>query len=135
MLESVDPSVARGQDATMLHTILDITAERIGSELGRDPGIEEDLRRLLGRGYLEIGDFNRAEEMHRAALTINEKVHGRDSLETAASLNSLGLAFVSHGKWSEAGAYIEEALAIRRRKLGSNDTEVADSISGLAAVS
>jgi serine/threonine protein kinase/tetratricopeptide (TPR) repeat protein len=132
MLESVDPSIARGQDATMLRSILDLTAERIGNELGNEPEVEADLRSLLGRVYLEIGDFNRAEEMYAAALAINQKVHGPDSAETAASLHNLGLAFVRHGKWSRAAAYLEQGLAIRRRHLGSASAEVADSLGSLA---
>jgi serine/threonine protein kinase/Tfp pilus assembly protein PilF len=132
MLESVDPSIARGQDATMLHSILDLTAERIGNELRNEPEVEVDLRSLLGRVYMAIGDFNRAEEMYSTALAINRKLHGPDSPETAGSLHNMGLVFVSRGKWSGAAAYLEEALAVRRRHLGSTSAEVADSLGSLA---
>src|SRR5206468_12190332 len=69
MLQSVDPSIARGQDATMLRAILDRTAERLGHKLTNQPEIEADLRGLLGRVYLEIGDFDRARsEEHTSEL-------------------------------------------------------------------
>jgi serine/threonine protein kinase/Tfp pilus assembly protein PilF len=132
MLQSVDPAVARGQDAAMLRTILDHTAERIGNELTHQPEIEADLRGLLGRVYLEIGDFDRAEEMQRAALAINKKMFGPDSLATAGSLNDLGIALERHGKWPRAGALLEQAMAIRQRHLDGESAELADSLHNVA---
>src|SRR5215831_2502445 len=132
MLQSVDPAVARGQDAAMLRAILDHTAERLGNEMANRPEIEADLRGLLGRVYLKIGDFDQAEEMQRAALAINQKVFGPDCPETAGSLDDLGVALVRHGKWSAAGALLEQALAIRKRRLGSVHPELADSLQNVA---
>jgi serine/threonine protein kinase/tetratricopeptide (TPR) repeat protein len=132
MLQSVDPAVARGQDAAMLRAILDHTAERLGIEMANQPEVEADLRGLLGRVYLEIGDFDQAEAMQRAALAINQKVHGPDSPQVAASLNDLGVALVRHGKWSGAGALLEQALAIRRQYFASDNAELADSLGNVA---
>jgi serine/threonine protein kinase/tetratricopeptide (TPR) repeat protein len=132
MLQSVDPAVARGQDAAMLRTILDNTAERLGTELSNQPGIEADLRGLLGRVYLEIGDFDQAEQMQRGALSINQRVYGPDSPEVARSLNDLGVSLVRHGKWSVAEVPLEQSLAIRRERLGSGNAELADSLHNVA---
>src|SRR5262249_25060321 len=84
-----------------------------------------------GRVYLEIGDFDQAEQMQRMALAINQKVYGPESLAAAASLNDLGLALVRHGKWSGAGAFLEKALSIRRH-FGTGNAEIADSLHNLA---
>src|SRR6266404_1546820 len=91
MLKGVGPSVALGQDTKMLRGILDQTAERVGSEMTNQPAVEAELRTLIGRLYQEIGDYDEAERMHRAALAIDRKVFGPESQETAAALNDLGV--------------------------------------------
>src|SRR5882672_7939108 len=102
MLEGAGPAVALGRDTTMLREILDRTAERVGKEIADQPVIEAELRTLIGRLYRRIGNFNRAEEMDRAALAICRKLFGSESPEAATSLNDLGLALMARGKLSEA---------------------------------
>ena len=63
------PSAALGRDTTMLREILDRTAERVGKEMTNQPAVEAELRSLIGTLYQEIGNYDRAEEMHRAALS------------------------------------------------------------------
>ena len=46
---------------------------------------ETELRGLIGRLYLEIGVFDKSEEMHRAALEICRKFLGPESLAAATS--------------------------------------------------
>jgi eukaryotic-like serine/threonine-protein kinase len=98
MLNGVGPSAALGRDTTMLREILDQTAERVGKEMTNQPAVEAELRTLIGRLYREIGNFNQAEEMHRTALAINQKLLGPESQEAAASLNDLSLDLRSEGK-------------------------------------
>jgi serine/threonine protein kinase/tetratricopeptide (TPR) repeat protein len=133
MLHSVDPAVARGKDTALLHEVLDNTALRLGSEMSGQPEVEAELRSLLGGVYMEIGDYDRAETMQRAALAINQKLHGPQSPETATSLNQLGMVLMTHGKWSDAGFVYEEALAIRRR-VNSTNAETAESLNNLAEI-
>ena len=95
MLNGVGPSVARGRDTTMLREILDQTAERVGKEMTNQPAVEAELRSLIGRLYQEIGNDERAEEMHRAALAIQRKLFGPESKEAAASLNDLGIGVLA----------------------------------------
>src|SRR5882672_11448648 len=91
MLEGVGPSVALGRDTTMLREILDRTAEGVGQEMTNQPAVEAELRGLIGRLYLEIGNYDRAEQMERAALVLNRKLAGPES-QTASLLNDLGQA-------------------------------------------
>jgi tetratricopeptide (TPR) repeat protein len=134
MLNGVGPSAALGRDTTMLREILDQTAERVGKEMTNQPAVEAELRTLIGRLYREIGNFNQAEEMHRTALAINQKLLGPESQEAAASLNDLSLDLRSEGKLSEAERTDEEALSIRRRLLGNENADTATSLNDLAAL-
>jgi serine/threonine protein kinase/tetratricopeptide (TPR) repeat protein len=134
MLQGVGPSVALGEDTTMLRGILDLTAQRVGTEMTNQPAVEAELRGLIGRLYLEIGNYERAEEMHRAALTLNRELFGAESEETAASLNDLGNAYWKQRKLADAQTAYEGALAIRRRLFGNDHADVAATLNSLGAV-
>jgi serine/threonine protein kinase/Tfp pilus assembly protein PilF len=134
MLDGVGPAAARGQDTQMLRSILDRTAERIGTELTNQPEVEVELSSLLGGLYEQIGIFDQAERMHREALAIDQKLFGPESKETAASLNNLGLALVAQEHFPEAEKADAEALAIRRRLFGDDNPDTATSLNDLGAV-
>ncbi len=134
LLESVGPSVARGQDTKMLAGILDQMAQRIGKELTHQPAVEAELRGLMGRVYLDIGRYDRAEEMQRIALEINRKLFGSESKETASALNDLGLALWREHRLPESESAHKEALVVRRNIFGDESTEVAESLNHLGDV-
>ena len=134
MLQGVEPSVALGQDTAMLKGILDKTADRVGKELVDQPAVETELRGLIGELYCEIGEYSKAEQMHHAALALNQEQFGPESLEVAATLNGLGVTLWKKGKFIEAEATHRQALAIRRRLSGSESREVATSLKNLSQV-
>jgi serine/threonine protein kinase len=134
MLQSAGPSVALGQDTTLLRGILDQTATRVGNELTNQPGVEAELLGLIGRVYFEIGNYDQTEQMQRAALAIDQRLFGSQSRETAASLNDLGVTLWKEAKQPEAEAAHKEALEIRRRLFGNENADVATSLNNLADV-
>ena len=133
MLNGVEPSVALGRDTTMLREILNRTAERVGTEMTNQPEVEAELRGLLGSLYQEIGNYDRAEEMHRAALITRQKLFGKESPEAAKSLNDLGLALLANNKLAEAEEAHREALAIRQRLYGDENADTATSLNDLSS--
>ncbi|HWY75315.1 MAG TPA: tetratricopeptide repeat protein [Verrucomicrobiae bacterium] len=134
MLNGVGPSVALGRDTTMLREILDETAERVGKGMADQPAVEAELRNLIGGLYRDVGNFDRAEEMHRAALAIDRRLFGPKSPEAAASLNDLGLALIAQNKLTEAEAVEAEALAIRSQLFVHENADVATSLNDLSSV-
>jgi eukaryotic-like serine/threonine-protein kinase len=134
MLNGVGPSVALGQDTTMLRGILDRTAERVNTELANQPAVQTELRSLIGGLYEQLRIDERAEEMDRAALAANRKLFGSDSKEAAASLKDLGMVLLDERKLSEAEVVDGEALAIRRRLFGMENASTATSLNALSAV-
>lgn len=134
MLRGAEPSVALGRDTTLLREVLDRMAERVSTELIRQPAVEAELRSLIGQLYLRIGLYDRAIEMQRAALTAYRMSPGSRSPETAASLHHLGVALLAGGKLAEAESALGEALALRREILGVQNAEVAASLNNLANV-
>jgi tetratricopeptide (TPR) repeat protein len=84
---------------------------------------------------LDLGYFNKAEEMHRAALHINRRLYGPDTAETATALNDLGVAlWCEKTKPAEAEARTahQQALQIRRRIFGEDNPDVATTLDNLA---
>src|SRR5207245_5350973 len=55
MLKGVGPAVALGRDTTLLHEILDKTAQRL-DKLKDEPLIEAELRNTIGEVYLALGN-------------------------------------------------------------------------------
>jgi len=134
MLEGVGPSVARGRNTEMLREILDKTAQQIGDQVGNQPAVEAEMRGLIGRLYLEIGNYAGAEAMARAAWMLYQKQTGPASAEAASALNDLGMALWKQRKLIEAEAAYQEALAIRRQLFGNEHADVAATLNNLGAV-
>ncbi|HEY2952152.1 MAG TPA: serine/threonine-protein kinase [Verrucomicrobiae bacterium] len=134
MLEGVGPSVALGQDTTMLREILDKTAERIGKDLKDQPGVEAELRNTIGEVYRVLGQYEKAETMHREALAMRRKLLSNEHPAVADSLHNLARVLRGQGKLAEAETMHREALAMRRKLLGNEHPDVAKSLNNLGRV-
>ncbi len=134
MLNGVGPSVAMGDDTTLLKKILDSTANRIGTELAQQPEVEAELRFTLGEVYWELGDLEKAEAMHRRALAIRTKVLGAKDPQVAQSLRRLAHVLWRRGSLDEAETMARDGIAMQRGLFGSRNLEVARSLEDLAAI-
>jgi len=133
MLNGVGPSVALGRDTTMLREILDKTAQRVGMDLTNQPEVEAELRRTIGGGYEQLGQYGRAEDMLRRELAMRRKVLGEEHLEVAASLNRLAGVLLWGKKSAEAEILARQGLTMRRRLLGNEHRHVAASLNTVAS--
>jgi serine/threonine protein kinase/tetratricopeptide (TPR) repeat protein len=134
MLKGVGPSVARGRDTVMLREVLDETAGRVGKELTNQPEVEAELSSVVANLYAEIGYPAKGEDLARRVLAIRIGKNGTNNLQTAESLNLLGMLLVMQQKLPEAEQARVEALAIRRRLLGDENADTAASLDALAEV-
>ena len=134
MLATVKPSVALGRDTTLLREVLEKAATRVGEELGGQPEVEAELRRVIGAAFGELGDYARLEAMHRESLAIEKRLHGDEHPDIVLSLYGLVTALSDEGKLEEAEALAREALAMQRRLLDEDDPEISKSLNSLAIV-
>jgi eukaryotic-like serine/threonine-protein kinase len=134
MLKGVGPSTALGRDTTMLREILDKTAARIAEDLKEQPELEAELRNAIGTVYRELGEFDKAVEMHRQALAMQRLRLGNEHPSVAATLNHLGTALRFQAKLAESEVAYRESLAIRRKLLGNEHTDIAQSLNDLASL-
>lgn len=125
-LKGVGPSVARGRDTAMLRAILDMTAERLRTDLKNQPEVETELRLTLGSVYRELGEYEKAVAMHREAMAMRKKLLGDQHPkvttaldELARSLASFAITLKRRGDLAEAEALYRELLA-RQEKLGAD---------------
>ena len=92
MLTDLNPAIAPGSHAKVLHGILDKTVERVATELTAQPEIEAEMWSLIGNAYYELKDFSQSAKMHREALRVRQAIFGERHSLVAASLNDLGNA-------------------------------------------
>jgi len=132
MLKGAAPSVALGQDTTMLRDILHSTAEGI-TELKDQPEVEAELRTTLGQVYQELGDYTAAEDMFSKALQLYRSMPGVSELKIAQCLSDLSMALSAQGKGEQAEKSQLGALEIRR-KFPGEDLAVAESLQNLGTI-
>ncbi len=114
MLASVNPSVAQGRDTALLRDILDKTSARLDRDLKEQPEVEAPLRGVMGVTYRTIGEFKKAEVMHRRGIALLRKMAPVDSAKLADELFNLSVALKWQGNLSEAERCLAEALELRR---------------------
>jgi serine/threonine protein kinase/tetratricopeptide (TPR) repeat protein len=131
MLKGVGPSVALGRDTRMLREILDKTADRVSKDLQDQPDVEAEIVNDIGEVYHALGQYEKAEQMHRRALATLVSLRGREHLDVARSLHNLGATLRAELQQGGAEVAYRDALQIRKKLLGNEHVDVADSLSGL----
>jgi tetratricopeptide (TPR) repeat protein len=121
-----------GRDKTMLREILDKTEERVGKGLRDQPETEAELRSTIGGVYNALGQYGKAEEMHRSALVLRRALWGDMNTNVADSLEDLGWSLEDQWRTDEAESAFQEALTIRTNVLGPQHLKVAASMHSLA---
>jgi tetratricopeptide (TPR) repeat protein len=134
MIRSVGPYVASGRNTTLLREILDTTSERLDRDLKDQPDVEADVLDTIGQGYDALGEYEKAEMMHRKALATRKQLLGDEHPDVAASLDHLAIVLYRQWKLDEAEMLHRQALAMRKKLLGEEHPDVAASLNDLALV-
>jgi len=134
MLKGIYPSYSRGRNAEMMEDLLNETAQRLGTDLTNQPAVEADVGHLIGRAYLDIGQYGQAEGMLRKAVAIRRQLDGDHSAKLADCLYDLGQACWREANLPEAEKAHTEALAIRERLFATNTAVVAASMNAVGQI-
>ena len=127
------PPGQRGDDVTA-RALLDRGAVRVDSALATQPDVQAELRSVLGRVYVNLGLFDTAEPLLRAALRQERALHGSRHAGVAAAMDRLGDLLLRRSRYAEAEPLLREALAQRRALLGGVHADTAQSIDHLATL-
>jgi eukaryotic-like serine/threonine-protein kinase len=134
MLEGVQPSVAMGEDTTLLRDILDRTAERVGRAFTNQPAVEAGLRTTLAKTYHALDLFDRAAEMSREASRLHKALHGERHHLVAHSQAQLGDALRHLHRLKEAEPLLRSAIQMQRQFDGTNSSETLGWMTDLASL-
>jgi tetratricopeptide (TPR) repeat protein len=88
----------------------------------------------LGLAYMHENELPEAEQAHREAYEIRQKIFGPENAQTATSLNDLSSVYRQEGKLTEAESMAREALAVRQKLSPGDSLEVADSLRNLCII-
>lgn len=80
--------------------------------------IESDLNYIGGRVSLDQGNYREAIKYYERRLEIQEKVQGKENIDTASTLNNIGNVYADLSNYSEAIKYYERCLEIKEKVTG-----------------
>ena len=112
MLRSPDPRVD-GQNVTVAQ-VLDAATQRAESELASQPELQSAAQTALGRTYVGLGLYDKAEAPLRSAVATRRRLGERERLGLAESLDYLAVLLTARGDAQQAEPLITEALNIVR---------------------
>ena len=107
------------------HTLNNLTGAL--SRLG-DPRTQQAN---LGAAYEELGQYDKAKDVLKRALKIEEQHYGHDDFEVARTLENLGNVHTELKDYEKAKDIIERALKIQEQHFGQGHFEVAKTLSNL----
>ena len=132
MLASPSPLIS-GPDVKV-RDVLDHAAETAPDELASDPVALADMLTTLGLSYFRVADYPAAEEQFRTAIVLCRGQAGVLDDTLALALGGLMGLLTETGRYDEARAAGEEALAISRRRHGERSTQAAEQLASLGVV-
>lgn len=128
MFRVADPGESLGNRITA-RELLDRGAERLKTELAKQPTRRARLADAIGQTYQRLGLYTQAEALLSEALELNRRQLGNDSAEVGISLYHLGaLRLVTFG---ECEPLLVEAVRILEKTEGPLDPELAGALNGL----
>jgi tetratricopeptide (TPR) repeat protein/3',5'-cyclic AMP phosphodiesterase CpdA len=84
--------------------------------------------------YSDQGKYDEAITEFKKALTIYEKVLGKDHLDTATAYHCMAIVYSRQGNYKSALKWYREALGTRERVLGEDHPYIAITYTGIALV-
>ncbi|MGE3167151.1 MAG: tetratricopeptide repeat protein [Planctomycetota bacterium] len=131
MLASIDPSIARGGDISVLKRVLEEAEKRVDTELAQLPTAAARIHETIARVYTSLGLLDEAKRHANAALALRELLAGPDSLAVARCLNQRGMIAIEAGDLVDAERDHRRALDIAARQPGVGDDTHATALNGL----
>jgi serine/threonine-protein kinase len=131
VFQAADPREGGNRNMTAFD-LLQAGVANLETDTTLEPGVRAELYLVLGLSLANLGKLEAALVSLRASVGNNERAFGRDSLETAESLQRLGDVLRRAERFDEAFAALGEALATRRRHMTAETYEIADSYNNLA---
>jgi len=132
MLGAVDPQ-AQGKDVTV-RAVLDQASGTLASKFAQRPLVAARLHGTIGRTYMGLGVYDRANPHIREALATRLRELGPSHEDTCRAANELGGFLIKSGEHAEAEAVLQQALADHERLFGRHHDITVGSMDQLATL-
>jgi eukaryotic-like serine/threonine-protein kinase len=130
IFEAATPDRARGQQITA-RELLDQGAQRVDRELAGDPGLQATMLDNIGRSYIRLGLYDRAEPLLQRAYELRKKTLGEENADVASTAFSLANSIRLQEQYSRVEPLFRESLAIREKILDKDSDDVHNSLAFL----
>ncbi|MDP1774894.1 MAG: tetratricopeptide repeat protein [Methylobacter sp.] len=87
-----------------------------------------------GNAFRRAQKYIQAEDYLQRALTIREKIFGKEHPDTAKTIDNLGCVYCNKGDFDKAEEYHHRALTIRKKTLENNHPDIAKSLNNLGSL-
>ena len=114
--------------------LLDRVGARIGGDFQGQPEVEASIRETIGKSYLSLGEFAKAETHLRAAIKLDSELYGPEEPSTLRVSNVLAVLLDHDGRAGAAEALLRKTLGASRRVLGPDDPITLEAADRLGAV-
>jgi len=98
-------------DALTARQLLDGRAAVLDEQYGDDPALHAEMMGVVAEGYEQLGLFEDAEPLARAALDLRLEQLSPDDPDLPAAFNSLGWIIHQSGRLEEAESVLQEAVS------------------------
>lgn len=133
MFKVANPNEGYGTEMTA-REILDVGVEKIRANLDDNPVVKARLLRTMAIAYLQLASFDKAEELIRQAVSINEAHLEATDEQLLISLEVLSSVLRKKERWDEARTVAQRVLEIREALVGSSDPSLHQPLATLGVI-
>jgi eukaryotic-like serine/threonine-protein kinase len=130
VFQSANPVQTRGQTVTA-RQLLDTGTASIASGLQDQPEVQASLLIVMAQAYERLSVLDRAVPLAEQALALRERSHAA-AADLGEALFVVGALYRRQGRPADAVPLLERSVKLREASLGSDDPELARSLSALA---
>ena len=126
-----DPHETVGQTVTA-RQLLEKASEDINNNLIEEPEVRAQLLHVMGRAYLNLGLFSRAEGLFRQGIQASKSLGQEEDRDTLRMTHDLAWAIMQQGRIAEAESTERTLLETQRRVFGPDDGDTLATMEELA---
>lgn len=130
ILTAANPNKAQG-DTLTVYDVLMRSEQHLDTALAAQPEVKEELWRVLGDTYRELGDYPRARRLLERSYTLGRSLRGEGDTLVAATASNLADALHALGQRAAAERLVRRVLDARRAQFGESHRLVAASLNHL----
>ena len=126
-----DPNERVGDKVTA-REVLDKAAQDINTSLSNDPDLQAQMMRVMGRAYLNLGFFDRAQALFERSIQVGGPLDAQRDRDTLQAMHDLAWALMQEGRLAEAEKLARKLLDIQRRVMGPDHNDTLGTMGVLA---